>query len=254
MGAFEDLALIYDSAIDWTQRLNRELPFIIKLLKNKPAPRILDLACGTGRHAIALAQRGYAVIGLDSSSQMIATAKQHAKHNKVNVQFLLADMSRVTSVVEGKFDLILCLGNSLALLPDHPTLQQTLNGVHTLLKPDGHFAAQVLNFEEIRHSGFRFFPIKAGRTKTGEEAVFMRFFEPLTTSNTAQLVFTGFIQKGTKWETRMDTQQVLQLDQDILRTTLQDANFNRVVYYGGYDESQFTPLDSRTLVFVALSE
>jgi SAM-dependent methyltransferase len=241
MSVFEDLAFIYDQAIDWEQRLARELPFLTKLIQDQPKARILDLACGSGRHAVALASHGYDVTGLDLSPQMIEAAKYHAKEKGVSVQFSVADMREVRELLEGPFDLVICLGNSLALLPTLSDLQQTLTNVHQLLTESGSFVSQILNFEEIRQTGFRFFPLKSGRTKNGEEVVF---------EGSIHLVFLGVMRTESGWQSKLNSHQVLQLDKPIFESSLLEAGFNQIVFYQDYIEHPFNPQQSRNLISI----
>ncbi len=250
MPVFEDLAFIYDQAIDWGQRLAREIPFLTKVIQDTPNARILDLACGSGRHAVALASHGYEVTGLDLSPQMIEAAKHHAKEKGVVVQFSIADMRQVTELLEGPFDLIICLGNSLALLPALTDVQQTLTNVCQLLTEGGSFVSQTLNFEEIRHTGFRFFPLKSGQTKNGREVIFARFFEPQKTDAPRHLVFLGVIRTESGWQPKLSSQPVLQLDKPILESALREAGFNHLVFYQDYNEQPFNPQQSRNLISI----
>jgi len=68
----------YDRFVDWPSRLAYELPFIEEQLAAGGARRLLDAACGTGAHAIALAQQSYTVVGADLSAGMIERAQQNA--------------------------------------------------------------------------------------------------------------------------------------------------------------------------------
>ena len=248
MPVFEDLAFIYDQAIDWKQRLAREIPFLINLVKYKPNARILDLACGSGRHAAMLASQGYDVTGLDLSPQMIEAAQYHAKETGVSVHFLVADMRQTKEIVEGQFDLIICLGNSLALLPDLSDLQQTVSNVYQLLTKGGNFVSQVLNFQEIRQTGFRYFPMKSGQTKDGNEVIFVRFFEPLIDERSTRLIFLGIIKSKSDWQTKLSSHQVLQLDKPILESTLRNAGLSEMTFYQDYDKTPFNKQKSRNLI------
>lgn len=250
MPVFEDLAFIYDQAIDWEQRLAREIPFLTKIIKDNPNARILDLACGSGRHAVTLASEGYEVTGLDSSPQMIEAAKYHAKEKGVAAQFYVADMRQVIELIEGPFDLIICLGNSLALLPTLSDVQQTLTNVYQLLTVGGSFVSQILNFEEIRQTGFRFFPLKSGRTKNGKEVVFARFFEPQKTGEFRHLVFLGIIRTESDWQPKLSSQPVLELDKPLLESALHKASFNHLAFYQDYNEHLFNPKQSRNLISI----
>ena len=76
---YDQFSSDYDRFVNWPNRLVVEMPFIerqlqaIALEAAGPA-RVLDAACGTGVHAIALAQRGYRVAGADLSAGMIERA------------------------------------------------------------------------------------------------------------------------------------------------------------------------------------
>ncbi|MFX1564450.1 MAG: class I SAM-dependent methyltransferase [Promethearchaeota archaeon] len=250
MPIFDELALAYDQSINWEQRLQRELPFFRKFIKDQQKMRILDLACGSGRHAIALAKEGHEVIGLDISPAMIAAATHHAEKNNVKVQFHTADMQNVKTTVKGSFDLIMCLGNSLALLPSHAALKTTLQEVKSLLSKDGYFISQTLNFEEIRATNFRFFPLKSGVSAAGNEVIFARFFQPHSNDLSSTLVFTAFVKTDSGWKTITREQSVLQLTQILLNKILRAVGFTHLESYADYQQTQFSRPNSRNLILL----
>jgi len=63
---YDRLARAFDVMTDWESRLAHELPFLQQTLDQHKAKRVLDTACGTGWHSIALAQRGYITAGCDA--------------------------------------------------------------------------------------------------------------------------------------------------------------------------------------------
>jgi SAM-dependent methyltransferase len=251
MVVFDELALVYDQAINWTNRLNRELPFLKSLIRSQKPARVLDLACGSGRHANALATEGHQVTGLDRSQAMIDAATRIANQEETQVSYFVGDMQEAPILVEGPFDLIMCLGNSLALLPDYNAVKHTLQGVRSLLRESGTFIFQVLNFQEIRHTNFRFFPLKTGTLSSGDDVVFVRFFEPFTDATTATLVFAGFIKHKTTWTVKVSTHAVLQFNQAVLENSLKNTGFQELQYFANYDRSSFSPLESRNIIVVS---
>jgi ubiquinone/menaquinone biosynthesis C-methylase UbiE len=64
---YDALSDDYDRFVNWENRLAYEMPFIERTLREVDARRVLDVACGTGMHAIQLARRGYKVVGADPS-------------------------------------------------------------------------------------------------------------------------------------------------------------------------------------------
>jgi 2-polyprenyl-3-methyl-5-hydroxy-6-metoxy-1,4-benzoquinol methylase len=69
--------------------------------------RILDIGCGTGRHSIELARRGYHVTGVDLSASMLARAKEKAKAQNVTVDFHQKDARKLS--FKNEFDLVIML-------------------------------------------------------------------------------------------------------------------------------------------------
>src|SRR5260221_7397314 len=71
-----------------------EVDFLLDVLQPAAGSDILDMGCGTGRHAIELAKRGYLVTGVDISRGMLAEAGRAAREADVGVEWILADASR----------------------------------------------------------------------------------------------------------------------------------------------------------------
>jgi SAM-dependent methyltransferase len=91
-----------------------DIRFLRRHLAPPPA-RLLDLPCGAGRHALALARAGYRVTGIDISVDAIARASAAAEGAGVTIHFRRAEMTELEP--SRAFDAVLCLGNSLAYFP-----------------------------------------------------------------------------------------------------------------------------------------
>lgn len=248
MSSFDDVALAYDEAIDWERRLAREIPFIVSRLGSPAGKRVLDLACGTGRHAAALTKQGAEVIGIDNSESMLSRAKEHTTSLGVSPDLILGEMSEFQSLTSGQFNLIICLGNSLALLDSFTALEEVLSAVHESLIDKGVFIAQVLNFEEIHRIGFRFFPQKGGKMSSGEDVVFSRFYDHTDPPNSSTLVMTAQVKREREWTSLVSTQKVLNLTSDLIIRVLAQAGFQETRFYSDYSESLFVGSDDRNMV------
>ena len=248
MSSFDDISLAYDNSIDWKSRLSREMPFLLSLIENTKNPRVLDVASGSGRHSIALAVHGAEVIGIDSSKSMVKAAENHAKEQGVNPKFFVADMVDIKATVEGPFDLIICLGNSLALVNDIDTLKQVVKDVFNLLKDGGSFVAQVLNFEEIHWTGFRNFPMKTGKLSNGEEITFARLFEHSDYPFSSTLVMSAFRKQEGEWTSEVSTHKVLNLKHDKIKSILQNAGFSSIEIYSDYEKGTLDKKYDRSMV------
>ncbi len=105
-GFFEAHAPHYDQN-PFTQFTEAEVEFILKLYPLSPGATILDVGCGTGRHAVALAKRGFDVTGLDLTPGMLTIARQRAVAAGVSVQWIEADAKDFRDI--GRFDAAICL-------------------------------------------------------------------------------------------------------------------------------------------------
>ena len=88
--------------------------FLIEALALEAGARVLDAPCGHGRHAVALARRGYQMTGVDISKAMIRYAREAATEAGVEVDWHLADMRELPA--EHPFDAAYCFGNSFGYL------------------------------------------------------------------------------------------------------------------------------------------
>ena len=94
--------------------------------------RILDAGCGTGRVAIELSRRGFAVQGVDADADMLATARDKAPE----LPWRLGDLATLDDSVPGPFDLILLAGNVMIFL-EPGTEQNVLTACAERLAPEG---------------------------------------------------------------------------------------------------------------------
>jgi len=106
--------------------------------------RIVDLACGTGRHAIELAKMGYGVTGSDISENMVAIARAATDRDRVDVKLFSQPLQTCASI-GGEFDVALAMFSSLGYLQSRQELDAALSGVRSLLAPDGLFIFDVWN-------------------------------------------------------------------------------------------------------------
>jgi len=103
---FTNYAHQYDKET-FTKGTVGEVDFIEREIDFKRSSRILDIGCGTGRHVIELARRGYSATGVDLSESMLARARQKAQQVGVEVEFIQADARMLPFI--NKFDLALML-------------------------------------------------------------------------------------------------------------------------------------------------
>ena len=131
------------------ERAEREVAGILDLLRPTPGAAILDLACGQGRIAVPLAQRGYRVTGLDLSEQLLDVARAAADAAGVIVEWHRADMRDIPAEWAGRFDYIINIFTAFGYFEDEAENQRVLAGVARALKPDGRFLIESMNRDGV---------------------------------------------------------------------------------------------------------
>jgi SAM-dependent methyltransferase len=93
----------------WTERTESEVDRALKMLKPEGGERILDLACGSGRHSLELTRRGFSVVGADISAELIEIAKRDAQEQGLEATFMEADLRELD--FDDEFDIVLNLND-----------------------------------------------------------------------------------------------------------------------------------------------
>ena len=132
----------------FTSNTVQEVDFILKELKLPLRSCILDMGCGTGRHAVELAKREYQITGVDISAGMLSEARKAARQAKVDVIWVQADAVKYTPAK--KFDAAICLcEGAIGLLgTDDDPIEHDLSilrNMHAALKPKAKLIMTTLN-------------------------------------------------------------------------------------------------------------
>ncbi len=120
----------------YSEKMVKLLPPVLARFDAQPQT-ILDIACGEGTFAVAMAKRGFQVTGVDRSPQMLRFARERAERENVKVEFLLQDMRTLS--FEERFDLVTCWFDSLNYVLELEGIQNTFAGVYRALKKEGLF-------------------------------------------------------------------------------------------------------------------
>ncbi len=140
---FENYGEKYDKEI-FTQGTVGECDFIEKELNQNKKLKIIDIGCGTGRHSIELTKRGYNVTGIDLSAGQLDKAREKAKKNNLEIEFLKHDARDLP--FEKQFDvaIMLCEGG-FPLMETDEMNYQILENVAKSLKDSSKFIFTTLN-------------------------------------------------------------------------------------------------------------
>ncbi|HSP26836.1 MAG TPA: class I SAM-dependent methyltransferase, partial [Saliniramus sp.] len=108
----------WDELIDWDARAAAEGDFFIDILRSRGKHKVLDVACGTGFHSVRLLQAGFDVTSVDGNAAMLNQAFENAKDRDLILKLTHADWRWLNKDIQGKYDAIICLGNSFTHLHD----------------------------------------------------------------------------------------------------------------------------------------
>lgn len=244
---YDALAADYDRFVNWEGRLAHELPFFDRLFAGREGLDVLDAACGTGHHAIALARGGHRVVGADLSRSMVERARENAAAAGADVTFAVAGLGNLATQ-GATFDAVLCLGNSLPHLLSASAVLEALADFATVLRPGGQLVIQNRNFDQVWSQRERFMGPQSHR-EGDAEWLFIRFYdfhEETVTFNLARLRRT---EDG--WVQNVDSTELRPILQNDLLAQLAASGFGEVVCYGGYDGTPFDASESGDLIVVA---
>ena len=123
------------------------------LLRLEPGARVLDLCCGTGRHALELASRGYRVTGVDLNDAYIDAARATARESGLEAEFLVADSRQF--VRTGGFDAVVNLFTSFGYFDALTDDLLVLGNVLSSLVPGGRLLIETTGKEIVARRGSR---------------------------------------------------------------------------------------------------
>ena len=148
---YDSLAIIYDCFTDDID-YNRWADDIDGLLKTNsvfPIKNVVDLACGTGNITSRLAKKGYNLIGIDISEEMLLRAGNNMRKSGVNYNLVKQDISRFS--VHKKMDAVLCMCDGVNYLTENSQIDGFFNCCKQALKPNGLLIFDISSEEKLRY-------------------------------------------------------------------------------------------------------
>ena len=138
MEAYTDFADVYDTFMDETP-YQEWCEFLVQMFEQYHVPKglVLDLGCGTGTLTQMLSQKGYDMIGVDNSSQMLSIAMEKREFSRENILYLMQDMREFE--LYGTVGAVISVCDSLNYLLEEDDLVKTFKLVNNYLDPKGIF-------------------------------------------------------------------------------------------------------------------
>jgi SAM-dependent methyltransferase len=258
VNAYDQFSEDYDRFVNWDARLAVEIPFLASELKpQKPSENgpvfVLDAACGTGQHVIALSKLGFQCAGADYSARMIETAQYNATVNNLEIPFKQAGFGELAEAFgKESFDRLVCLGNSLPHVLDEVHMMQTLADFRAVLRPGGKIIFQNRNFDQVMRTRNRWMPPQTHHE--GEKTwIFTRFYDFDPDGRITFNIMTLFSERGGEFQQRMISTRLWPLQQAEMVELLERAGFTRIRFFGDLQGADYEPAASGNLVITAQS-
>jgi SAM-dependent methyltransferase len=139
---FDDDALVNGRAINHpaTARLLRRID---------RTSLVLDAACGTGVDAAVLARRGFTVWAADGSDAMVEGAAARFRRERLSIPVVCSTWADLPAATSERFDVVLCIGNSLVHAAGRDAMVQALTGLRRMARPGGHVVVDSRNWEKL---------------------------------------------------------------------------------------------------------
>ena len=229
----------------WVEQTTSEVDFIVKALGLQGHERILDLACGFGRHALGLARRGYSVVGVDLTAEYIEEARRKASRDRLDAEFICADVRKISFREE--FDVVLSLADgAIGYLESDEENLRIFDVTASALRPGGRHLMSVCNAAYARTH----FPNR--HWEAGERALSLADFE--WEDEASRMIYTSHTLKygETLAKPHGRTAWIRLYTLDELREILGACGMTIQAAYGGYDRS--SPASDDHLALVVCSQ
>lgn len=216
----------------------REAEALVDLLALPSGASVLDLACGSGRVAIALAVRGFRVTAVDFTAQLLEAARTEANRLGADVEWVEADMRAFER--PHAFDAVVNLGSSFGLFADDADVLEVARRARRSLRPGGALLVEMVGREILARNWRDRWWIEEGDTIVVEER---------TVRSGWKCVDARWLVVSAGKRAEYGASQRL-FSAGELRDLLADAAFDSVDLYGGLNG---TPYDDRARRLVAVA-
>ena len=218
----------WDELIDWEARAKSEGQFFIDLLRGRKKQKVIDVATGTGFHSVQLIKAGFDVTSADGNADMLVRAFENGKKHGLIVRTVHADWRSLTNCIHGKYDAVICLGNSFTHLFSEQDRRRALAEFYAALNHHGVLILDQRNYDRILDEGFS---SKHSYYYCGENVL----AEP-------EYVDAGLARFRYQFPDQTEFHlNMFPLRKDYTRKLISEAGFQRIHTYGDFVETHQEP-------------
>jgi SAM-dependent methyltransferase len=228
----------------------------IQELSSFDVRQVLELACGTGRHALELEKYGYNITATDQSPEMLQIARERAAKKHSKVEFVTADMKQL-ELTRKESDAAVCLFDSIGYLKTNESLVAALKGIWDHLRANGLFIFEFWHAPAMLN---QYSPVRIRRWKNPKSEIIRISETTLDRKNClASVDYTVHeLNDDGTYSTFSETHRNRFFSVDEMETILAAANFKAVKFFAGFKKTEQIGEDTWHVVAVsrkmALSE
>jgi ubiquinone/menaquinone biosynthesis C-methylase UbiE len=225
----------YDWFFDsFTTHEASEVDFFRRLFAQSGVHRVLDCACGTGRHVHMLHELGCQIHGSDISDSMLSVARKNLQSSGVDVPLCKLDYRLLPEHYKEPFDAVVCLSTSISHMPDESQVERAFRSMRAVLRDDGILVLTQGTSDRQWNEKPRFI-------LAVDKPEFSRTFVIDYLQKGARYSVLDILRNGSTSELKVwSAEYALILLQEDQRRLLTAAGFSRIDFYGGFD---FQPYD-----------
>ena len=236
----EDYPRIYSERLS-QEATERETAFAVQALGLREGDRVLDLACGHGRHTVALARRGMVVTGQDLNEDYLRMAREDAARAGVEIETVHGDMRHIPFT--GEFDAVINMFTAFGYFDSEDEDVRVLQSVSNALKSDGKLLLDTINREWVLSN---YVQNDWHTDDDGNTYLEHREFDLVTGRN--RVTFTIVTEDGTRRESPGHDVRLYTLTE--LVRLLDAAGLRLSTLYGDYDGRPYQ-IDTPRMIVVA---
>ncbi|GAC1424298.1 MAG: class I SAM-dependent methyltransferase [Ktedonobacteraceae bacterium] len=213
---------------------------------------ILELACGSGRVLLPLAQAGYDVVGIDTSAPMLALAQQRVQEMRTPIHCELLQQDMVTMQLGRRFRMAFIALGSFAHMITRKEQQQALANIRTHLSTGGLFLIDISNADAHYMEDLSGQVLHQGTWQRDDGTMLTHFVSPASSPTKHLLELTHFYdqhKQGGIVERTTTTTHLYLFARSEMELLLEQAGFTVKDVYGDYDLGPCL-LDSPRMIFV----
>ena len=241
---FNNVSDFFDNMTDAKKIISMRSELLKKFIPGN-ALTAADLGCGTGSDSISLALNGLTVTGFDISEKMIEKAKINVANSGFDSNFFNYSIDKIPRNFNMSFDLAVSLGNSMALVEEN-LIQKSLKRIFDILKPNGIFIMQILNYSVIEKSKNRIVNINENPPN-----MYVRFYDVFGMPMNFNILRFN---KNNPKDFELLTTKLYPYEKIYLLKAIKQIGFKKAEVFSGLNKEKYIKHKSKDLVIIAYKD